>query len=143
MNMQKLSKHIIALANRERNGITNLELQKVMYFAIGSYIRNNGIDKFIRNIYDEPFEAWPYGPVVRSVYFDFKLNGRNKINIKADYNPKFAPLDQYIIKYLDVPIREMVEDSHKHEIWRRNKSKIMRHEIIEYELEDIENAFVD
>lgn len=78
MNMQKLSKHIIALANRERNGINNLELQKVMYFAIGSYIRNNGIDKFIRNIYDEPFEAWPYGPVVRSVYFEHKIRGRNK-----------------------------------------------------------------
>jgi len=141
--MYDFSNHVIALANRQGNGITNLELQKVMYFAIGSYIKDNGIDDFIENIYDEPFEAWPYGPVIRSVYFEHKFNGRSKITDDPDYDSEFAPLDDYVINYLGVPVRELVDKSHEHPLWKDNKDKIMHHEMIEYKLGDIEDAFIN
>ena len=143
MNMFDFSNHVIALANREGNGITNLELQKVMYFAIGSYIKHNGVDEFIESIYDEPFEAWPYGPVVRSVYFEHKVSGRSKISDEPEYNADFAALDPHITEYLGVPIRDLVDESHEHSIWKDNKKQIMMHETIEYELGDIEDAFID
>lgn len=141
MNMLGFSNHVIALANEYSDGITNLELQKVMYFAMGSYIKENDIDSYIRSIYDEPFEAWPYGPVVRSVYFEHKLNGRSKIEAISTINDLYNPLNAYVIKFLDVPVKKMVEDSHEHLIWKDNKSKIMQHDLVEYKLEDIRDAF--
>lgn len=143
MTMRDFANQVIALANSEVDGITNLELQKVMYFALGSYIKDNGIDEFIREIYDEPFEAWPYGPVVRSLYFEHKINGRSKISDYPDYNPDLSVLDSHIKEYLGVSVRKLVDESHDHNIWRENKSRIIQHEFIEYKLEDIENAFVN
>lgn len=142
MTMLNFSNHIIALANEHSNGITNLELQKVMYFAIGTYIKNNGINEYIEGIYDEPFEAWPYGPVVRSVYFEHKLNGRSKIKSNSEYDDIYEPLDRYVLPFLDKPIRELVEESHEHSIWKSNKQRIMEHDLVEYNLEDIQNAFI-
>ena len=143
MTMRDFADQVIVLANSEVGGITNLELQKVMYFALGSYIKENGIDGFISEIYDEPFEAWPYGPVVRSLYFEHKINGRSKISYKPDYNPELSNLDSFIKQYLGVPVRELVEESHEHAIWKENKSRIMQQDMIEYELEDIEDAFAN
>ncbi len=142
MSMQNLANHIVALSTKERNGITNLELQKVMYFAIGSYISENGRDTFISDMYDEPFEAWPYGPVVRSVYFYYKLFGRNKIVASEGYMDSYKILDEHIRRYLDRSIRELVDLSHKHELWKKNVQKIVQHEKVFYELEDIEDAFI-
>lgn len=141
--MQDFSNHVIALANREGKGISNLELQKVMYFAIGSYIKANGIDDLIKSIYDEPFEAWPYGPVVRSVYFKHKLRGRNRIKVSGNYYEYLSSLNENIKEYLDVPIRKMVNDSHNHPVWKDNIKKIMKHEKVLYSLEDIRDAFVN
>lgn len=143
MTMRDFANHVIALANENSDGITNLELQKVMYFAIGYYIRENGIDSFVKNLYDEPFEAWPYGPVIRSVYTKFKLNGGEKININTEYLSELTPLDKYIMPYLEVPIWTLVKKSHEHKIWKDNKSKIMRRENVEYQLEDIKDAFIN
>ena len=141
MSMKNFSKHVIAVANEHSSGITNLELQKVMYFAIGDYIAEKGIDPLVKSIYNEPFEAWPYGPVVRSVYFEHKLNGNRKIRKEATMLDDFNPLNSYIKKYLKIPIKQLVEESHEHSIWKDNVESIMRHDLIEYELEDIRDAF--
>lgn len=142
MTMLDFSNHIIALANEHSDGITNLELQKVMYFAIGTYIKDNGINDYIKGIYDERFEAWPYGPVIRSVYFEHKLNGRSKIKSNSEYDDFYQPLDEYVKEFLDTPIRELVEESHEHPIWKTNKEKIMQHDLVEYDLKDIQDAFI-
>jgi uncharacterized phage-associated protein len=143
MTMQSFANQVVALANSEVKGITNLELQKVMYFALGSYIKENGINDFVKNLYNEPFEAWPYGPVIRSVYFEHKINGRSKINYNPEYNSNLSVLDSFIKQYLGRPIRELVNKSHEHKLWKENISQIMNHNLIEYKLEDIRDAFIN
>jgi uncharacterized phage-associated protein len=47
----------------ENNDLTNLKLQKMLYYAQVEYIKSNG-----EKLFDDDIEAWQYGPVVRSVY---------------------------------------------------------------------------
>ncbi len=62
--------------------ISNLKLQKMLYYMQGFFIA-----VFDKKLFEEPIEAWQYGPVVRAVYFHFKefgpaaimLNGEEKI----------------------------------------------------------------
>ncbi len=46
--------------------ITPLKLQKLLYFVYRDYLKHTD-----QHLYAERFEAWPYGPVLRSVYDEF------------------------------------------------------------------------
>lgn len=143
MGMREFANHVISIANEFANGVTNLQLHKVMYFAIGYYINNNGIDNIVREVYDEPFEAWPYGPVVRSEYFRNRSYGRYNIRRSAENEEGYAVFNEFILEALDININDLVEESHRHSTWLHNREAILRHELVEYELEDILNDFAE
>ena len=50
--------------------MTNLRLQKLLYFAQGWHLA-----RFGRPLFDASIEAWPYGPVVPEVYRAYKEYG--------------------------------------------------------------------
>ena len=54
----------------DENDLTNLKLQKLLYFAQGTFLAEKG-----QPLFNEPIEAWELGPVVRSVYNNFKSCG--------------------------------------------------------------------
>lgn len=58
--------------------ISNLKLNKVLYYMHGFYLARFG-SKLIRN----HIEAWENGPVVRVVFDAFKQNGRHPIANRA------------------------------------------------------------
>lgn len=47
----------------ESNDLTNLKLQKILFYAQAEQYKNKGV-----TLFSEPIEAWDYGPVVSSVY---------------------------------------------------------------------------
>lgn len=47
----------------ESNDLTNLKLQKILFYAQAEHYSKHGLALF-----SEPIEAWDYGPVVSSVY---------------------------------------------------------------------------
>jgi uncharacterized phage-associated protein len=51
-----------------------MKLQKLMYLVHGYYLAVTGTP-----LIDEFFEAWQYGPVVPTTYYDFKQFGRDDI----------------------------------------------------------------
>ena len=56
-----------------------LKLQKLLYFTQGiSYCLND------EEFFDEHFEAWVHGPVIPSVYHQYKKYGYNPIDINYD-----------------------------------------------------------
>jgi uncharacterized phage-associated protein len=74
-----VANEIIKLAKAQEIPLTPMKLQKILYLANGiSYKRFN--DKLIK----ERFEAWDYGPVVPSVYNNFKMYGSNDIKDPSD-----------------------------------------------------------
>lgn len=59
----------IQLAEQEGASISNMKLQKLVYFAQGFYAAfNNG-----QALFEEEIEAWKYGPVIPDLYHKFKI----------------------------------------------------------------------
>jgi uncharacterized phage-associated protein len=54
--------------------LTPLKLQKVLYFAQGWHLAYHDVPLF-----EDPIEAWKYGPVVSSVYFALSFRAKNEV----------------------------------------------------------------
>lgn len=61
------------------DSISNLKLNKMLYFAQGWMLAVND-----RPLFEEDFEAWDYGPVIREVYDAYKPCGKWPIKEAAD-----------------------------------------------------------
>jgi uncharacterized phage-associated protein len=58
------------------DGISNLKLQKLVYYAQGFFTAIHG-----RPLFDERIEAWTHGPVVPELYQLYRDNGKNPIPV--------------------------------------------------------------
>ena len=65
--------HVKAMLD-EADGISNLKLQKLLYYAQGAVLAITGTPLF-----NDDIVAWEHGPVVPAVYHLYKHNGRNGI----------------------------------------------------------------
>ena len=63
-----VAKYIIKYEHSKGRSITNLRLQKLLYFCQGSVIMNTPDHSLC---FDDYMEAWDYGPVVPSVYREY------------------------------------------------------------------------
>lgn len=64
--------------DRGDKGITNMQLIKLTYFAYAWYYA-----LYKTKIFYESPEAWDYGPVIPSIYHEFKRFGKNPIDTFA------------------------------------------------------------
>lgn len=60
----------------EDNPVTQMKLQKLIYFANGFLLATSSGE---RRLVEETFEAWDFGPVLPSIYHEYKLFGSNPI----------------------------------------------------------------
>ncbi len=65
---------ILKLAKSEKIDVSPMKLQKLIYFVYGQYYAETELP-----IFAESFEAWQHGPVVSSVYHEFKQYGSSPI----------------------------------------------------------------
>lgn len=71
---------LLDLADLENIPVTNLALQKLLYFAHGHFLIRTG-----HPLVQGGFEAWMYGPVHPAVYQAFKAEGgRPLLKVRAD-----------------------------------------------------------
>src|SRR5262245_56745225 len=63
---------------KEEIPISPMKVQKLVYFGHGWSLGLTG-DPFI----EEVIEAWPYGPVIKSLYHEFKGYGNGPITVLA------------------------------------------------------------
>jgi uncharacterized phage-associated protein len=73
-----IANFILDLYDPQEFGISNLKINKLIFFLHG-FFRS----KFDRRLIRNHFEAWDNGPVVRVVFDEFKVNGREPISHKA------------------------------------------------------------
>ena len=65
----------------EGDGISNLKLQKLVYYAQGFHLA-----LFDKPLFDDQISAWTHGPVVESLYHQYKVHGSNSIPLPADFD---------------------------------------------------------
>ncbi len=70
-----IANKFIEIAKAKGSTITPMKLQKLVYFAHGWYLSLTNAKPLI----DEKIEAWRYGPVVPSLYHQFKSLGNRPI----------------------------------------------------------------
>jgi uncharacterized phage-associated protein len=75
-----ISNLILAKFDAKSFDISNLKLNKVLYFVHGMHLANTATG-IVRN----HFEAWEHGPVVRVVYHQFKEFGEDPITNAAEH----------------------------------------------------------
>lgn len=103
--------------NKEREGITNLKLQKILYFAQAYYLA-----KFNKPLFNNHIEAWEYGPVVPDVYRKFKNYGSRPIFSKEDES-SVSEKDKEILKEVwetfgGYSASRLVDIAHAHTPWK-------------------------
>lgn len=62
-----VAKYFLNTANNDGDLISHLKLQKLLYYAQAWYLVN-----YSTPLFREPIEAWELGPVIKSVYSEFK-----------------------------------------------------------------------
>ena len=85
-NAKEVAKYFIYLSskksvgdNKEKEGITNLKLQKILYFAQAYFLAKIG-----KPLFTDTIEAWEFGPVIPSIYHKLKKYGSNPIIDEKD-----------------------------------------------------------
>lgn len=61
-----IADYIISRCIDTSHPISNLQLNKIMYFVQKDFLMDN-----VEGLFDENFEAWQFGPVVPEVYYKY------------------------------------------------------------------------
>ena len=121
----QVSDYFIALSNITNDLITNLRLQKLMYYAQAWYYTING-----EKLFDEKFEAWVHGPVIRRLYGEYKSFSFNPIiredltekeyeEIRNSFDPKDLEFfDEIVNKYFGLSAYELERLTHAEKPWQ-------------------------
>ncbi len=93
--------------SNEGDGISNLKLQKLMYYAQGFYSA----------IYDNPLfeneiQAWTHGPVVPDIYHTYKKHGRAPIPLPGDFDRESLNQEEFSL------VEEVFEVFGQYSAWR-------------------------
>jgi len=137
MTMLNFAKHILAVAYENNLSVSNLQLQKVMYFAIREQKDNY---ELLNQIYDEPFYVWRYGPIVPKIYRKYRIYGASSIIEKGERTNEYNIFDNSIIKLLKEDLFTLIDKSHEHKFWQENKDKIIKGTSdVKYTLDDVLN----
>lgn len=122
-NVLDVAEKFIRLGNEEE-GISNLKLQKLVYYAQGYYLALYGVPLF-----EDDIEAWVHGPVVPSLYHEFKEYGSDSIENLKGFNEHTCLTKQeigHIEEIYDVfgqfsawKLRDM---THEESPWIKNES---------------------
>lgn len=133
-----ISRYIINKCNEESFIISNLKLQKLLYFVQGFNLALNN-----RSCFDDVIQAWDYGPVCPRAYYEYKKYGASNIPFIQRYyelvffdNDDFdwierefdeneidvdtkAIIDAVIDGYASYSATSLVDITHKQLPWRK------------------------
>ena len=75
-----LNRNRVQMNFEDSEYITNLKLQKLLYYAQGYVLAKKDTPLF-----DDEFLAWEHGPVIRKIYDKYKANGSSGIKYDEDF----------------------------------------------------------
>ena len=122
----------------EPNGgerLTNLKLQKLLYYQQGYHLAVFGTPLF-----DEDIEAWMYGPVVPCVYDEFSNSGSNTLPITTSNVIRLNEEEEILFNqvyqaYRDFSAIGLMNRTHNEQPWQQalphDRGTIISHESME------------
>lgn len=110
--VQSIAHFVIDYCSRLGKPISNLKLQKILYFLWIDYFNHSKEHLFNTEMY-----AWQFGPVVPDVYNEYCVYGGNDIyhcykeDILSDADRRL--LSKFLDNYIDQPVSTLVTRSHQ------------------------------
>ena len=133
-NVLDICRYVINYSNDRGYGITNLKLQKVLYFVQAYFLITTS-----KQCFKERIEAWDFGPVVPEAYREYKQFGSSNIpsvsyyvevNSKDFWNSKVKTyrkevisnrdqnrIDAVVDRLSDYSATDLVEITHNQTPW--------------------------
>lgn len=126
-SVMDIARYVIAYCNEKSYAISNLKLQKILYFIQADFLVNsNGMHPCFNN----RIEAWDFGPVIPEVYQEYKNFGASNIYCSSksslvEYSKKIRQDDKIRINtMIDVcsnyTAARLVEITHNQSPWIDN-----------------------
>ena len=145
MTALTLANYILTRAKKQGINITNLKLQKILYYVQGYFLA-----KFDHPLFPDDIQAWTFGPVVPNVYYHFSIFGPDNLFITREENIDTCALttaereliDNVIDAKLQCSSSALVRATHKEDPWLKatlGGTRIQRNTIID--IEDIKHFF--
>lgn len=140
LNSIDIANYFVKTSIKQNIIINNLKLQKLLYYFYAKHLLKNQ-----KNPFDESFEKWQYGPVLPSVYhnykqyygadieevpdryiFDENINSFKRIKFDDSEIPKDirSEIDSFVFNLRNYDAFELVERTHRHDDWKNDEEKI-------------------
>ena len=95
MPAHDIAKYFVSLVDEEAgDSISNLKLQKLLYYAQGAHLALHD-----EPLFPEQIKAWEHGPVVPQVYHQYKQHGGEPI-----------PVEQINLEAYSYRVREVLDE---------------------------------
>ena len=113
-----IAEYIIDYCNENGISVSNLKLQKILYFIQAEFLVGAG-----KPCFPEEIEAWGFGPVVPMVYQKYKAYGSSNIhNVRKAKIRWMSENDKDMVDYIigecaSVPASRLVEITHHQRPW--------------------------
>lgn len=117
---EAVANYIIAYGMQIGHPVSNLQLQKILYYIQVHFLKDTGVPFF-----EDDIEAWQFGPVIPNVYYQYAAFGPAPITIfdapDIDLNLKEQKeLNQIIRDKVVLSPWDMVRDTHQEgKPWQR------------------------
>lgn len=117
-NACEVARYIIASCNSHKKIISNLKLQKILYFVQAEFLVSKDVPCF-----SEQIEAWDFGPVVPDVYNKYKVYGGGNIRLGDNISTGISKDDQELLNgIIDTCVKysasALVDITHRQTPWR-------------------------
>lgn len=155
-----IANYVIYYSKKRKLEMNNLKLQKILYYIQSCFLVEKGY-----SIFGDQIEKWKLGPVVPSVYHEFKGYGRSQIDEPTSYI-EYTEVDgegSFEIKEfneddIDLETRQLLDDTieklskfetfelvkktHEHTSWLSSEEDINRGiQHIQYDESEIKSDF--
>jgi uncharacterized phage-associated protein len=87
LNAQQVAEYFLSSADERAEGVSNMKLQKLLYYAQGFHLAMRGCEP----LFKESIEAWWHGPVVRPVYESYRPFRKSYIKTDNPVDPQDYP----------------------------------------------------
>ena len=102
---KSIANEFLNLAEEKGEGLSPMKLQKLVYYAHGWYVGMTG-----KRLINEEIEAWKFGPVIPSLYQEFKKYGSSPIEEKATEIVGFKIINVELESPKDDAIKKFVKN---------------------------------
>jgi len=118
-----VAKYFLYKANLEGDLITNLKMQKLLYYAQAWYLVNFG-----KTLFDDKILAWDLGPVVKSVYDEYREfrhtsiiyeDETGEILKKFTNKEDISFLNEFYDQFIGFSAHDLVDMSHNEKPWKK------------------------